>query len=123
MSQLNLIQCDRCKVQAPSDNAKRWNWFNMDLVREVLNLIQTPDLCAECCDGLAAKFNAFMKQQPEPAESKKPLSLDELEEQHIRRVLESCNNVKQQAAKILGIERSTLDRKLKGYAAKQEIHY
>jgi Nif-specific regulatory protein len=43
------------------------------------------------------------------------LSLAELEEQHIARVLKSTRGNKSKAATILGIERSTLDRKLKRY--------
>ncbi len=43
------------------------------------------------------------------------VSLESLEQQHILAVLESTGWNKSQAARILGIERSTLDRKLKRY--------
>ena len=43
------------------------------------------------------------------------VSLETLEQQHILAVLESTEWNKSQAARILGIERSTLDRKLKRY--------
>lgn len=43
------------------------------------------------------------------------VTLSELEQQHIERILEHTGGNKSQAAKILGIERSTLDRKLKRY--------
>ena len=43
------------------------------------------------------------------------ITLADLEQQHIERVLEHTSGNKSQAAKILGIERSTLDRKLKKY--------
>ena len=43
------------------------------------------------------------------------MSLETLEQQHIMAVLESTEWNKSQAARILGIERSTLDRKLKRY--------
>ena len=43
------------------------------------------------------------------------LTLDAIEQQHILSVLEQTNWNKSQAALILGIERSTLDRKLKRY--------
>ncbi len=49
----------------------------------------------------------------EPVET----SLAELEESHIRRVLTHTDGNKSRAASILGIERSTLDRKLKRFAA------
>ena len=44
-------------------------------------------------------------------------SLADLERQHVARVLEHTGGNKSRAAAILGIERSTLDRKLKRYAA------
>jgi Nif-specific regulatory protein len=44
-----------------------------------------------------------------------PLTLEELEQQHILAVLDKTKWNKSQAAQILGIERSTLDRKLKRY--------
>ncbi|MCC6419880.1 MAG: sigma 54-interacting transcriptional regulator [Gemmataceae bacterium] len=44
-----------------------------------------------------------------------PLSMDEVEKRHIRRTLEHTDWNKSQAASILGIERSTLDRKIKAY--------
>lgn len=43
------------------------------------------------------------------------LSLDEVEKRHIRATLEHTGWNKSQAASILGIERSTLDRKIKSY--------
>jgi Nif-specific regulatory protein len=45
----------------------------------------------------------------------KPLSLADLEKEHIVRTLAHTDWNKSQAATILGIERSTLDRKIKGY--------
>ena len=44
-----------------------------------------------------------------------PLSLEEIERRHILATLEHTEGNKSQAAAILSIERSTLDRKLKGY--------
>jgi Nif-specific regulatory protein len=45
----------------------------------------------------------------------KPLSLEEVEKVHIAETLKHTDWNKSQAAAILGIERSTLDRKIKGY--------
>ncbi|TWU31000.1 sigma 54-interacting transcriptional regulator [Novipirellula artificiosorum] len=45
------------------------------------------------------------------------MSLAELEQNHIERVLRHTDGNKSRAASILGIERSTLDRKLKKYSA------
>ena len=44
-----------------------------------------------------------------------PLSLKEVERRHIEATLDFTGWVKRESARILGIERSTLDRKLKGY--------
>ena len=45
----------------------------------------------------------------------KPEPLDEVEKRHILETLRHTDWNKSQAAAILGIERSTLDRKIKGY--------
>ena len=52
---------------------------------------------------------------PYPAGLRQPITLEELERRHILGVLEQTEWNKSQAAQILGIERSTLDRKLKRY--------
>jgi len=43
------------------------------------------------------------------------LSLDEVEREHILTVLEACGGVQSTAARVLGIARNTLGRKLRGY--------
>ena len=45
----------------------------------------------------------------------RPESLEEVEKRHILATLAHTDWNKSQAAAILGIERSTLDRKIKGY--------
>ena len=45
----------------------------------------------------------------------KPETIDEVEKRHIEATLRHTDWNKSQAAAILGIERSTLDRKIKGY--------
>ena len=49
-----------------------------------------------------------------------PIDLEEVEKRHILRTLEHTNWNKSQAATILKIERSTLDRKIKSYELKRE---
>ena len=46
-----------------------------------------------------------------------PMTIAEMEQRHIEQVLRQTGGNKSQAAKILGIERSTLDRKLKRWAS------
>ena len=48
-----------------------------------------------------------------------PVPLDEIEKRHIIATLEHTGWNKSRAAEILGIERSTLDRKIKGYGLKR----
>ena len=52
---------------------------------------------------------------PDTEDVYKPLSLKEIERRHINATLQFTNGVKRETARILGIERSTLDRKLKSY--------
>ena len=56
---------------------------------------------------------------PSQPRSFRELTLDTLEQEYIMATLEQTNWNKSQAAQILGIERSTLDRKLKRYQAER----
>ena len=51
----------------------------------------------------------------------KPISLAEMERRHILATLKATNWNKSQTAQILGIERSTLDRKIRRYGLKREL--
>jgi Nif-specific regulatory protein len=57
---------------------------------------------------------------PAVSDAFEPISLEELEKRHIVRTLEHTDWNKSQAAAILQIERSTLDRKIKAYQLKKE---
>jgi Nif-specific regulatory protein len=50
----------------------------------------------------------------------KPASLEEMEKRHIKETLKYTDWNKSRAAEILGIERSTLDRKIKAYGLRKE---
>jgi len=50
----------------------------------------------------------------------KPHSLEDMEKRHIRETLKYTDWNKSRAAEILGIERSTLDRKIKAYDLRRE---
>jgi two-component system response regulator HydG len=52
---------------------------------------------------------------PHPEDEGALLTLEEAERRHILRVLEACGGQQQDAARVLGIGRTTLWRKLKGY--------
>ena len=97
-----------------------YNWPGN--IRELRNLVErTVILCTgnevsetdlELSDHVVA--GGGVASSP-PTISTGNVSLETLEQQHILAVLESTDWNKSQAARILGIERSTLDRKLKRY--------
>jgi Nif-specific regulatory protein len=55
------------------------------------------------------------RRDPKVDASWEPISLQKLEERHIKRILEHTGGNKKKAAEILGIERCTLYAKLKSY--------
>ncbi|MCU0592575.1 MAG: sigma-54 dependent transcriptional regulator [Desulfobacterales bacterium] len=65
--------------------------------------------------SLAASRNLLPYEGPERRRSTPLLTLDELERRHIERVLEATNGNRPKAAKILGINVSTIYRKLEKY--------
>ncbi|HWY87832.1 MAG TPA: sigma-54-dependent Fis family transcriptional regulator, partial [Gemmataceae bacterium] len=95
-------------------------------VRELRNVVERavalgrgPFLDAEdiWLSSLAASGPAAAAGDPETYE---PLPLEEIEKRYILRTLDHTEWNKSQAATILEIERSTLDRKIKGYNLKRE---
>ena len=58
---------------------------------------------------------AAIGKEPEVKSANRDITLERLERDHILATLERTSWNKSMAAKILGIERSTLDRKLKRY--------
>ncbi len=87
-------------------------------IRELRNFIERCVIMAEgdlLDDGiidLDDQNDAFEEQSVQQEDSSENMSLSELEETHIRKVLDSVNGNQLQAAKILGISRTTLWRKL-----------
>lgn len=77
-----------------------------------VNYLQKPvDL-----DDILRAFNEdFQKITPRPQDIETP-SLEQIEWEHIQRVLEDCDGNITQAAKKMGMHRRTLQRKLKKYA-------
>ncbi len=59
----------------------------------------------------------------EVSPSYRQISIEQLEQEHILATLEKTNWNKSKAAQILGIERSTLDRKLKRYSVTRPTHH
>lgn len=72
--------------------------------------------------GLGGSEEQRAAAQSQTAGSLGDITLEALEQQHILAVLDRANWNKSQAAQILGIERSTLDRKLKRYQVSRPGH-
>jgi Nif-specific regulatory protein len=58
---------------------------------------------------------------PAPKSTFQPLSLDEIEKRHILATLRATGWNKSRTAVILGVERSTLDRKIRRYDLKPPV--
>ena len=90
-------------------------------VRELQNTIERAVILtvAKTLESRDIQLSALGRSDlPEPAASPasfRPVPLEVIEQQHILATLDSTNWNKSQAAQLLGIERSTLDRKLKRY--------
>jgi len=88
-------------------------------VRELRNAIERASAIArEDVIGVDdIRFSSLDGAAPQPVgESEfKPLSMKEIEKRHIQATMNFARWVKREAARLLGIERSTLDRKLKTY--------
>src|SRR5207253_6685812 len=89
-------------------------------VREIRNVVERavalgmgPMIDAQ--DIWLSSLEASRPPEPAAAATFEPLSLDEVERRHIERTLAHTDWNKSQASAILGIERSTLDRKIHKY--------
>ncbi|RJP17235.1 MAG: hypothetical protein C4520_17180 [Candidatus Abyssobacteria bacterium SURF_5] len=63
----------------------------------------------------------FRLRQADAAADQRIKTLDEIEKEHIMSVLEKCGGRKGEAAKLLGIDRKTLFRKVKALKPEQNI--
>lgn len=83
-------------------------------VRELENIIERAMILANGCEltpqNLLVSADADNVDQED-----EPLRVDEAEREHILRILDSCDGRKQEAARILGINKTTLWRKMKRY--------
>ncbi|HEY1377413.1 MAG TPA: sigma-54-dependent Fis family transcriptional regulator, partial [Gemmataceae bacterium] len=108
----------RIKGFTPAAQAKLRDYHWPGNVRELRNVIERAVALAtgQVLDADDLWLSSLEAAGPAPvAESFRPLSMADLEKEHILRTLNHTDWNKSQAAAILGIERSTLDRKIKGY--------
>jgi Nif-specific regulatory protein len=102
------------------DQLTRYRWPGN--VRELRNVIERAIVLCEKEyidqeDLLLSKLATAGEttELPAPSQAFVPVSLDEMERRHILATLNALSWNKSQAASILGIERSTLDRKIRRY--------
>jgi transcriptional regulator with GAF, ATPase, and Fis domain len=108
-------------TQRAIDQMKSYRWPGN--VREMKNVIERAIVLAQgeyidVDDLMLSKLPTSgdtLDTPPVVGSSFSPLSLDEMESRHILATLRATNWNKSQAASFLGIERSTLDRKIKRY--------
>jgi len=86
-------------------------------VRELENIIAR---AVALSDGPQIQLNQLpvFIQNSDPSETDQLRTLEDLEKDHLRRVLAQSQRRRVQAAKILGITRTTLWRKMKKYGLK-----
>lgn len=88
-------------------------------VRELENIIERAMILAN--GTWLTPQNLLVGTAPDAAEPEnETLSMDEAEREHILRILGSCHGKKQEAAKILGINKTTLWRKMKRYGLQHD---
>jgi len=97
-------------------------------VRELKNVIERAVVLCEgpqidASDLMLSKLptSGETNELTVPTDDFTPLTLEELERRHIRATLIATGWNKSQTAQILGIERSTLDRKIRRYGLKREL--
>lgn len=88
-------------------------------VRELENIIERAMILANGTE--LSPQNLLVGTAPDDAGPEdEPQRMDEAEREHILRVLGGCQGRKQEAARILGINKTTLWRKMKRYGLQQE---
>jgi Nif-specific regulatory protein len=93
-------------------------------IRELRNIVERAVALSngpmiDTDDVWLSNIEALNRPPGSPGAAYTPATIEELEKQHIQATLKFTDWNKSQAAGILGIERSTLDRKIKGYDIKR----
>ncbi len=117
--QLSVIKCDCCPVS--TESGEGWSKFTHAFGT---NSLTEWDLCPDCVIQMQTAVGSVLHKDRlfEADEPIVPTTLDDAERRHIERVLQYTRGNKSQAARILLIERSTLDRKLKRYETSVANH-
>jgi len=91
--------------------AKSYNWNGN--IRQIKNYIEKAYAI-----GLGELKFPFDEKTDKPSEEVTEFNLEKLEKKHIKRTLEMTNGNKTEAAKLLGIDKKRLYRKLEKYGIK-----
>lgn len=90
-----------------------YNWPGN--VRELRNVIMRAGVLSSSSELLAEDFSFLANPKAQSSPEIRPPSLEDVERNHIRRVLEFCDWKREPAAEILGIDRKTLFNKIHRY--------
>lgn len=108
---MNVIHCDLCKAICGSDAKK----FSATLQPGEAVLL-VADVCPDCTERVRTLLQGLVAAPVENLES-----LERVEQRQILAVMTATDWNKSQAARILGIERTTLERKLRKYRATKPV--
>lgn len=114
---LDVTKCDVCPCSVPANEANAQGWLNFSYVFADMDGLRAydrfkADLCPACVDRMTARLRLALNHVGRASDSGLE-SLETIEAEHILSVLNAVDWVKSRAARILGIERSTLDRKIR----------
>lgn len=116
---LDLTKCDACPCSVAADEANAQSWLKFysvfgDMDGNKADPVFTADLCPACVERVIARLRTALNPAGRTGDARLE-SIETVEMEHIQNVLNAVQWVKTRAATILGIERSTLDRKIKQY--------
>ena len=89
-------------------------------VRELENIIERAMILETGRELTPESLLIGCRNQPVSVAEEEIVRIDEAEREHILRVLQNCNGRKLEAARLLGINKTTLWRKMKRYGISEE---
>lgn len=124
LSRFNKETGRKIKGFTPEALAKLMGYHWPGNIRELRNVIERAVALGsgpmlDASDIWLSTLESPAATVPIPPNSFLPSTLEELEKRHIQRTLEYTNWNKSQTSTLLGIERSTLDRKIRAYELKR----
>lgn len=114
-----MTQCDACPCSVPANEANAQSWLKFyyvfgDMDGKKADPVFKADLCPACVERVIARLRTALNPIGRTSDARLE-SIETVEAEHILNVLNAVGWVKIRAAMILGIERSTLDRKIRHY--------